>query len=614
VCKAKKKQLTLMLALFFLLLFLGSSAQAQDGSFPPELDDMMIIGGIGVSIDLLFDDNELAREKINEALDEDGISFADIVINFTRSDQLFWLITRQAPTADEVAAILAGMTGYWDQNGNWVQWVAPEPQTGSIYGYIVMYDAADQPDASAEVLVTVEAQNGQRYTAIVETFGDDGSYEYKYLLEGLAPDKYALVARADGYVPSETHVVTVEAGEQVGEVNFKLQRAEVTSSISGEVIMLDAGGQPDTGAAVEVTINCHTGYGPGYAHVVNSKDDGQYIYPYTIEMAPGEYTVYATATGYHYSEKQVVTVNEGDEITGVNFKLQKIAVPAKEVGSIQLDGFGDELMRFVVKDTDGNMYNGTLDGAVTLRERAGHELTSSASIRAAEVVWDPNISSGGFAVVRFIDLEMDRFYPRMPIEVIIETDDGKVALCIDVTLEREIGKLFTPARIVDVKERDVIFEEDFTGLAAGAIPAEWRKWDPLGNWGAVHTKYAGGTAPEMRFYYEPFFDGVAGIISPVIDASNFSGLKLTFKHLISDYDEYYPYSLEVQVSDDGNDATYDVVRAWVDPSGNIGPETVTIDLSAYDGASTLEIAWTFTGNNDGIWAWYIDDIQLKGNL
>ena len=441
-----------MLALFFLLLFLGSSAQAQDGSFPPELDDMMIIGDIGVSIDLLFDDNELAREKINEALDEDGISFADIVINFTRSDQLFWLITRQAPTADEVAAILAGMTGYWDQNGNWVQWVAPEPQTGSIYGYIVMYDAADQPDASAEVLVTVEAQNGQRYTAIVETFGDDGSYEYKYLLEGLAPDKYALVARADGYVPSETHVVTVEAGEQVGEVNFKLQRAEVTSSISGEVIMLDAGGQPDTGAAVEVTINCHTGYGPGYAHVVNSKDDGQYIYPYTIEMAPGEYTVYATATGYHYSEKQVVTVNEGDEITGVDFKLQKIAVPAKEVGSIQLIGFGEDFIRFRVRDTEGDLYDGTLDGAVTLRERDGHTLTSSKAIQAAKVLWDPNIASNGLAEIRYENLEMGMKHPPMPIEIIIETEDGKVQLGIAVTLKRETGLDYTPASIVNVFE------------------------------------------------------------------------------------------------------------------------------------------------------------------
>ena len=83
---------------------------------------MMIIGGIGVSIDLLFSNNALAREKINAALDVDGVSFADIVVNFTRSDQLFWLVGRQAPTAGEISSIMDKITGYWDADGNWVKW------------------------------------------------------------------------------------------------------------------------------------------------------------------------------------------------------------------------------------------------------------------------------------------------------------------------------------------------------------------------------------------------------------------------------------------------------------------------------------------------------------
>ncbi len=94
----------------------------EDVELPQALDNMMIIGGIGVSIDLLFDNNELAREKINAALDVDGVSFADIVINFTRSDQFFWLIGRQAPTAGEIASIMDRITGYWDADGKWVEW------------------------------------------------------------------------------------------------------------------------------------------------------------------------------------------------------------------------------------------------------------------------------------------------------------------------------------------------------------------------------------------------------------------------------------------------------------------------------------------------------------
>ena len=199
--------------------------------WPEELDNMMIIGSIGVSIDLLFGNNQVAREKINEALDVEGVSFSDVLVCFARAEQLFWLVGRQTPITDELAWILDRMTGYWDEDGNWVQWVEPEPpasQVGSIYGYIKMYDTNGQPDASAEVLVTVEAQNGQGYTAIVETFGDDGSYEYKYVLEDLTPDEYTLVAKADGYESSEVHIVTVTEGEQVSEVNFKLEKADVT--------------------------------------------------------------------------------------------------------------------------------------------------------------------------------------------------------------------------------------------------------------------------------------------------------------------------------------------------------------------------------------------------
>ena len=93
-------------------------------TLPEALNDMMIVGGVGVSIDLLMnqDTNDLAREKINDALGDEGVSLGDIVINFTRSDQLFWLLGRQVPTADEITAILAGLSGFWDAEGNWVDW------------------------------------------------------------------------------------------------------------------------------------------------------------------------------------------------------------------------------------------------------------------------------------------------------------------------------------------------------------------------------------------------------------------------------------------------------------------------------------------------------------
>ncbi len=118
-----KKQTALILALLFLLsIFAPAAVLAEDNGLPPELDNMMIVGNVGVSIDLLFDDNETAREKINDALEDPDVTLDDVLINFTRADQFFWLLTREAPTADEIADILANLTGFWDAEGEWVPW------------------------------------------------------------------------------------------------------------------------------------------------------------------------------------------------------------------------------------------------------------------------------------------------------------------------------------------------------------------------------------------------------------------------------------------------------------------------------------------------------------
>lgn len=159
------------------------------------------------------------------------------------------------------------------------------------------------------------------------------------------------------------------------------------------------------------------------------------------------------------------------------------------------------------------------------------------------------------------------------------------------------------------EEPVVLFEEHFTGLATSAIPAGWNETAAHPNWGATITAYAAGSSPEMMFSWSPSFVGTSMLISPEIDASAYSDIELTFRHYVNHFGG--PYTLKVQVSDDGG-ATW--VDAWtiINPTGDVGPATVTVDLSAYYGKS-FKIAWVFAGASYNIWYWYIDDILVTGS-
>ena len=160
-------------------------------------------------------------------------------------------------------------------------------------------------------------------------------------------------------------------------------------------------------------------------------------------------------------------------------------------------------------------------------------------------------------------------------------------------------------------EPGVLFTQDFTGVSWGEIPVGWSQTAEYPNWGVSWSGYAGGSDPEMSFSWSPEFEGTSRLISPEIDAGAYSSLELTFRQMVDNFDSYnYPYVLKVQVSlDDGTTWT----DAWsMSPTGNIGPETVTVDLSTYAGQS-FKLAWVFSGDSWGIDYWYIDDIILTGN-
>jgi len=155
----------------------------------------------------------------------------------------------------------------------------------------------------------------------------------------------------------------------------------------------------------------------------------------------------------------------------------------------------------------------------------------------------------------------------------------------------------------------ILFEEDFTDVTIWSFPSGWTSTifvSGQSNWNVTLMNNAGGSPPEMFFQWSPIIDGTSRLVSPVIDASAASGLSLDFKHFVDDFNG--DYDLLVQVSTDGG-STWNTVWS-ITPTGNVGPETITKDLSAYDGQS-FQVAWVLDGNSYGINYWYIDDIVVS---
>jgi hypothetical protein len=153
---------------------------------------------------------------------------------------------------------------------------------------------------------------------------------------------------------------------------------------------------------------------------------------------------------------------------------------------------------------------------------------------------------------------------------------------------------------------NVLFSENFDGVGSGNIPAGWNRTHS--NWGVSNTSNAGGAAPEMTFYFFPFFTSqTARLITPLINTTNYQDLELSFNQTLDFFSG--SYRILVETSYDG----FTWTSRWeYNIQGNIEPETLSVDLSELDGTS-FYISFTYRGNSNAINSWDIDDIELAGN-
>jgi hypothetical protein len=138
-------------------------------------------------------------------------------------------------------------------------------------------------------------------------------------------------------------------------------------------------------------------------------------------------------------------------------------------------------------------------------------------------------------------------------------------------------------------------------------PAGWTIDAQSGNWSAEASANAGGVAPEAMLNWSPQFNTATRLISPTIDLTGLTSVKLMFKHFLDDY-AGSGYSIGVATRSGGG--SWNTV--WtVSPTGDVGPEEKIIDISnANVGASDFQFCIYFSGSSYNIDYWYIDNIVL----
>lgn len=88
--------------------------------WPEELEDMLFIGEVGISTNFLFADRVGSGQKIDNALADDasdGKAFVKL-----SGQPLVNIWERQEAATQALVQLLTQLKGYWDCNGNWIDW------------------------------------------------------------------------------------------------------------------------------------------------------------------------------------------------------------------------------------------------------------------------------------------------------------------------------------------------------------------------------------------------------------------------------------------------------------------------------------------------------------
>ena len=146
---------------------------------------------------------------------------------------------------------------------------------------------------------------------------------------------------------------------------------------------------------------------------------------------------------------------------------------------------------------------------------------------------------------------------------------------------------------------------------ASTMPAGWTTLNTgtgiTERWNVSNTNRAGGSAYEMRCTYQNVNPATTRLITPAINTVGVSQVTLTFRHFLDAYGS--GATLRVQTSN--NKSTW-TNTTWSVATGstNIGPATVTVNITTNLNSSTTYIAFVVDGNLYQIDYWYVDNVSI----
>lgn len=160
-----------------------------------------------------------------------------------------------------------------------------------------------------------------------------------------------------------------------------------------------------------------------------------------------------------------------------------------------------------------------------------------------------------------------------------------------------------------ISAQDVLFSEEFD-YTPGPLPAEWviDAEQPPG-WSINESQISGGIAPELYMTYGMQV-GLSRLISPVIDITGYNQLSIQYKQYLINYLGDWGETIGMDVTFDGGTSWQPL---WEKPLGslNIPQDEFSYFVTAPTGATEMQIAFRFEGNNQGINGWAIDDIVVE---
>ena len=164
-----------------------------------------------------------------------------------------------------------------------------------------------------------------------------------------------------------------------------------------------------------------------------------------------------------------------------------------------------------------------------------------------------------------------------------------------------IAILFAMAAVA--QNRAILLQESFD---ASGMPAGWGPIDHNSNWSISSSQNAGGTANELKLYYNPQFNGTTHFVSPAVDLTGITSVIFSFKHCLDNYSG--AHTLGIATSSD-NGTTWNT--GWSQSYSSDGVWTVNQEISTSDmGNNNVKFCIFYTGNSYNIDNWYFDDILV----